>query len=38
MKKLTKPVVRKNRKNTVVVLMGGSKEEGCRHNQCFKCS
>lgn len=37
MKKLVKPVAQKNRKNNQVVLMGGSKEEGCKHNQCFKC-
>lgn len=37
-KKLVKPMAQKNRKNNKVILLGGSKEEGCKHNNCFKCS
>lgn len=37
MKKLVKPVPQKDKKYYHVVLFGGSKEEGCKHNQCYKC-
>ena len=37
MKKLVKPVASKDKKNKKFLLMGGSSEEGCRHNKCFKC-
>lgn len=39
MKKLVKPVAKAEKRYYRVSLMHkhGSKEEGCRHDDCFKC-